>query len=474
MNKWVVAAVLWTLFGLSLASAQKTWSLQECIEYGLENSLSIQQAGLSEDYASLNLTTARQARFPSLSASSSLTYSVGRSIDPTTNDFISESFISNGVSLSSGIMLFNGLRIHNSIRKSSLEKKASAEDTRQWKRDIAMNIATAYMSILFATENLDNAQNQLKGTLEQFDKIDKLVKAGARPESDRYDIEAQLALDEQNLVRMENDLKKAYLDMENLIRYGGDGPLVISIPPIEGLELTDPDQWQLEELYMAALNHQPSVAAGELRLKGARMDQKIAESAYYPSLGLGGSLSTNYSDKAFELVNPSNTINYQKVYIEDTEVNVGFPSITGDLQTVPYARQLKDNFGFGAGLQLSIPIYSNYQNRANVARAKLNIKSVEIGNEQEKQQLKSSLQLALSNARAAKKQLNASRKSFDAIEVAFGNAAKRYELGQIGSYEFLDVKTRMDNARTTLLIARYDFIFSIKVIDFYVGLPLNF
>ena len=474
MNKWFIVTLIGVLGSAVSSQAQKSWTLQECIEYGLNNSLSIRQAQLAEDNAIISLQTARHSRFPSLSASSSLTYSVGRSIDPTTNDFISESFVSNGVSLGSGVTLFNGLRIHNSIRKSGLDKKAAEEDTRQWKRDIAMNIATGYMTVLFATENLENARTQVNGTRDQLDKMVKLVDAGARPESDRYDMEAQMAMDEQNLVRLENDLKKAYLDLENMIRYDGDGPLRVSVPDIEGIMLSDPNAWNLEELYVAALSHQPSIAAGEWRLQSARIDKKIAESAFYPSLGIGGSISTNYSDKAFELINPIPTINYQTVYIENTQVNVGFPSVDGDLAIVPYGRQLKDNFGFGAGLQLSIPIYSNNQNRANIARAKLSIKSTEIANEQEKQQLKSSLQVALSNARAAKKQLEASRKSFEAMELAFTNATRRFELGQIGSYEFLDFKTRMDSARTSLLIARYDYIFSQKVIDFYIGLPLTF
>jgi outer membrane protein len=470
---WLIVLTL-VLSIPALGIAQKTWTLKECIDYGLENSLNIRQAAIAEKYADINLKSARQGRLPSLSAASSLTYSFGRTIDPVTNDFVSESFLANGVSLSSGVVLFNGLRVNNSIRKSKLDKQASVEDTRQWKRDIAMTIATGYMTILFASENLENARLQLKSTRDQLEKIGMLVDAGARPVSDRYDMEAQLALDEQNLVRMENDLSRAYLDLENLIRYEGEEPLVISVPSVEGLELTDPDQWELEELYMASLNHQPSIAAGELRLESARLDKKIAQSAFYPSLGVGGSLSTNYSDQSVDIDGYSTETITQTVLLNNNPVEIGFQQQVPNFVEVSYGKQLRDNFGFGAGLQLNIPIYSNYQNRANVARSKLNIESVEVSNEQEKQQLKSSIQQALSNASSAKKQLVASRKSAEALEIAFRNAEKRFELGQISSYDFLNVKDRYDNAKTTLLIARYDFIFSLKVIDFYTGSPLNF
>jgi outer membrane protein len=470
---WLIVLSIFMLSSLK-TGAQKLWSLEDCIEYGLENSLSIQQAEVAEDYTDIALRSAQHARIPSLSASSSLTYSLGRSIDPTSNDFVSESFLSNGVSLSSGVMLFNGLRINNSIRKSKLDKRAAEEDTKQWKRDIAMNIATYYMTILFASENLENGKLQLKSTQDQLDKINKLVEAGALPVSDRYDMEAQLALDEQNMVRLENDLRKAYLDLKNMIRYEEDQDFRIAIPTVDGLELTDPDQWQLEELYLASLTYQPTVAAGELRLQSAQIDKKIAQASYYPTLGLGGSLSTNYSDKAVEVEDFTTVINTETVYLDNNPVDIGFEVQVPNFVDVPYLQQLKNNFGFGAGLQLNIPIYSNYQNKANVARSRLNIKSVEISNEQEKQRLKSSIQQALANARSAKKQLAASRKSAEALEVAFENAKKRFDLGQLNSYDFLNVKDRYDNAKTTLLIARYDFIFSLKVIDFYVGKPLNF
>jgi outer membrane protein len=273
---------------------------------------------------------------------------------------------------------------------------------------------------------------------------------------------------------MDNDLRKAYLDLKNLIKYEEVQDFRISIPLIEGIELTDPDKWELEELYLASLSYQPSIAAGELRHKSAVYDKKIAESAYYPSLGIGGSLSTNYSDKAVEIDGYSTVLDNQTVYLDNNPVDIGFEVEIPSFRDVPYSQQLRDNFGFGAGLQLSIPIYSNYQNKANVARSQLNIKSIEIANEQDKQRLKSSIQQALANARSAKKQLAASRKSADAFELAMANAETRFELGQIGSYEYLDTKTKLDNAKTALLIARYDFIFSLKVIDFYVGLPLNF
>jgi len=210
MNKLLSIIAVLIFFQPVWAQSQERvlWSLEDCINYGLKNSLSLEQAQLAEEHADISLRQAQHQRFPNLSASSSLSYSVGRSIDPTTNDFISTDFISNGVSLSSGVTLFDGLRLSNNIKKSKLDRKASVEDTRQWQRDVAMNIATVYMSILFATENLENAQNQMRGTQDQLDKMNKLIVAGARPGSDKYDIEAQLALDEQKIVRIQNELEK--------------------------------------------------------------------------------------------------------------------------------------------------------------------------------------------------------------------------------------------------------------------------
>lgn len=297
------------------STAQKSMSLEECINYGLEHSLTVRQYDLAEASATIDRTTMSHQRYPNLSLSSSLSYNIGRSIDPTTNSFLAESFLSNGVSLSSGILLFNGMQVSNSIRRSDMNVKAAQEDTKQVERDLAMNISRAYMAVLFAIENLELAENQYNNTKSQLDKILQLIEAGSSPVAVKYDLEAQLAMDEQNIVARQNDLDKTYLDLKILMKYEEPEDFVISVPYTEGLELNDPASWSLEELYVASLRNQPSVEAGEYRLKSAQLGEKIAAAGFYPSLSLGGALSTNYSNRAKEIGNITPVVRYQTFYI---------------------------------------------------------------------------------------------------------------------------------------------------------------
>jgi outer membrane protein len=453
---------------------QKSWTLEECIHYGLEHSYTVRQYEIAEDQANIERKTAEHQRYPNLSLSSSLTYNIGRSIDPTTNSFLAESFLSNGVSLSSGILLFNGMQISNSIKRADLNVKASQEDIKQVERDLAMNISRGYMAVLFASENLELAGNQYNNTKSQLDKLLQLIEAGSSPVSVKFDMEAQLAMDEQNIVVRQNDLDKAYLDLRTMMKYDESEGFVIAMPFTEGMEIIDPQTWSLEELYVSSLRNQPALEAGEYRLKGAQIGEKIAAAGFYPSLSLGGGLSTNYSNLAKEVGNVTPTIDYQTFYINNSPVSVGVESFKYDLLPINYFKQLKNNIGFGAGLQFRIPIYSNYQSKAQLATAKLNVENSRISIELEKQRLKSTIQSALAGVISAKKQLDAAKKSVQAMQVAYEQASLRFDVGHMSSYEFLDTKTRLDRANTSLLMARYEYIFNLKVLDFYMGLPLKF
>lgn len=469
---FLLATFMVMFTGASLG--QKSWTLEECIRYGLEHSFTVRQYEIAEAQAHIEKKTAEHRRYPNLNLSSTLTYNLGRSIDPTTNSFLAESFLSNGVSLSSGIVLFNGLQISNNIKRSELNVKAAQEDIKQIERDLAMNISRGYMAVLFATENLELSENQYNNTKSQLDKLLQLIEAGSSPVSVKYDLEAQLAMDEQNIVVRQNDLDKAYLDLKIMMKYEENEGFVIAMPFTEGLEVLDPQTWSLEELYVSSLRNQPALEAGEYRLKGAQIGEKIAAAGFYPSLSLGGALNTNYSNLAKEVGNVTPTIDYKTFYINNTPVNVGVESFKYDLLPVNYFKQLKNNFGFGAGLQFSIPIYSNYQSKAQLASAKLNVENSRISIELEKQRLKSTIQSALAGVISARKQLDAARKSAQAMQVAYEQASIRFDVGHMGSYEFLDTKTRLDRANTSLLMARYEYIFNLKVLDFYMGLPLKF
>ena len=423
-----------------LSFGQQYWSLEKCILHSLESNIIINQAQLSVANAEINHNQSRQARYPSLNANSNVNLNFGRSINPTSNEFITESFFSNNYGINSNVTLFNGFRISKSIQQSELELKAAIEDREQTKSDIALQVANSFLQVLFAKENIDISRKQLELSKQQLDQINKFIAAGARPESERLNLEAQITGSEQALINSENTLEISMLQLKQLLRLPPDEDMEITIP--ENINVTtDPDLIAFDEAFTLAQSNRPDLRAGELRNRSADIGIDIAKGNYYPSLGVGGSLNTAYSNRDFFNNN--------------------------------YVTQLDNNLSYGVGAQLSIPIYNQGNVKSNVERAKLNLENAKLTYEQIIESLKTNVQQAIANARASKKQLEASEKTVQAQKLAFDNTTKRLEIGAANTFEWESQKTQMENAEISRLIDKYTYLFNIKILEFYLGKPLK-
>ncbi|MEM1319950.1 MAG: TolC family protein [Bacteroidota bacterium] len=476
MLKRLSFTVLLTILIMGAGGSQEIWSLEKCIRYAQDKSLDVQQALLGVKQAELNERGNRMSRLPDLNAGTSGIFSFGRTIDFTTNTFTSDNRTANSMSLSSNVVLFNGGRIHNSIKQSSLDASASKADADDIARNTALNIAAAYLSVLLAEEQLTNTQKQLEQTQNQLSQTARLVDAGTRPESDRVDVLAQIALNEQAIVAQQNVVQQNYLNLKQLMQIDPDYNLVIEKPAVM-LPSDDPDVLTLNDVYNQALNAQPSIRAGELRVRSAEIGVDIAKAGYLPSLSLSASLSSSYSNQARTVTfeNPRIEEDIASVEINDVPAEITFFNPTTDriLSKTPYTEQIDNNFGQDIRLNLNIPIFNNDQNKIAVERAKLNILSTEIDNKRVKQQLKTDVQRALADARAAKKQYNAAQRSVEALSLAYSNAQKRYELGAINTFEYTTAQNQLDQAQVDLIVAKYDYVFRMKIIDFYLGNSMN-
>ncbi len=439
MNKSIIFVVCLLLSSLSYG--QETWSLQKCISEAVGNSLEMQKAKLGVDFSDINVTQAKHNRYPSLSASSNLGLNFGRSINPITNLFETQSLFTNGFSINSGVTLFNGFRIANSLRQANIDREAFSYDVSQAERDIALSVANNYLSVLFAEENLTVANSQLDVSRDELKRTNQLIKAGSKPANDALDVEAQMATNEQAVIAAENNKTIAMLNLKQQIRIDINNDITLIKP--EGVKIYhDPDELTFEEVYTQAYLNQPSIKAADLRKKSADLGVKIARAGLMPSIGAGANIETNYS----------------KLPIDDNDT---------------YTDQLDKNLSYGVGVSMDIPIYENYKNQLNVQRAKLNAIEIENNNAILENDLKVTVQQALTDARAAKRKLEATEKSHTALNAAADNAKKRYELGSINSFEYLSLQTKATEARVNALLAKYEYIFAMKVIDFYMGKTLT-
>lgn len=456
-------------------NAQDIWSLEKCVNHALSENLGIKQTQLTVEQANLTEKLNRNSRNPSLNGSSNFGYQLGRTIDPTTNSFSLDAFASQTLGLNASAILYNGGRINNSIEQSKLDAKAAKEDLLQNKNDIALTVATAFINTLFAKERTQNAIQRLDLTAIQIENTSKLIQAGALPANDILDLEAQEALNQQEIILQKNAADLALLNLKLLLQIPVNQPFEIEVPSVKVTADDTIDSWTMEEVYDKAVNTQPFIKAGKYRMESASLQEKIAKAEKLPRLAIFGGIDTRFSDQVPLLGDPINRVIENDIILNGNTVTIGqnvdFPNVLG---TVGYFDQLSDNLGQNVGLSLNIPIYNN--GRANIAqeRAKLNMLNTQYSNEQLDQRLKTDIQQAITDAKASKLQLRAAQKALDATKAAFENTEKRFNIGAANSLDLSVTRNRMDAAEIDLIVAKYQYLFNIKVVDFYRGVPITF
>lgn len=464
----------WTLISVTKTEmlGQVVWSLERCIAHALEHNLQIAASGINRELTDADLALAKHSRYPNLNLNANVGWNFGRTIDPTRNEFITETFFNNGISLGSNFTIYNGNRINNSISQAKINQRAATEDLEQMKRDVMLNVATAYLSALFEIENVKNAEIQLQQTRDQLAQINRLIEVGNRPENDRLDFESQIALNEQTLVTARNNYTLAILRLKQLLLVGPDVAFTI-VNPGDIIVDSDPDLISFEELYKSALRTQPAVLAAEQRVQSAMLGEKIAAASFYPTVGGRVSMNTNYSNRGIKLTGFESRFVEQNVTVNGTPVTIGTEQQIPVIEENPYFGQLNDNVSYGAGLGLSIPLYNNNQVRNTVQRAKLSISNAELNYTQTKENLKITVGQAHADAKAAKSRLEAAQKNLRAQQNLYENAQKRFTAGTQNSFELLRIKSLVETAEINAVTSKYEYLFRLKVLDFYLGKPLR-
>lgn len=451
---------------------QDEWSLKKCVQYALENSFDMFQEELNIDNAEIDTKLSQQERHPSLSANSNVGWNFGRSIDPTSNSFVTTTFFTNGYSLNTGISLYEGGRIKKGIQRSEILEKIARENKNSTANLLTLNVVSSFFEVLFAEDNMTNVGVQLKSINDQIDQMKKLVDAGSRAQFELYDLEAQLATSEQDITIAQNRIDLAYLSLKALLNLPSDYDMTLSKPDFEQNIYTNLQIATLDEVYERALQFWPSSRSLEYQVESAMVNVDIAKSSLMPSLSLGGSLSTNYSNQAKEVIGGENQAFSSEVLINQQPATITTSSFVPELGKVGYFNQVGDNFGYGFGFNLGIPIYSRGINKSNVQKAKINLENIKIEKSKNDIELKNSMMQILTDARAAKLSYDASGKTLRAREIASDNAKKRYNLGAINSYEYISIQDQYNTAKTNFLLAQYDYMLKVKLLDYYQGYPV--
>jgi len=456
MVKNIAAVLTFLLVPYTVTLSQDNqWSLEDCINYAMENNITIKQSELNTQYNQNVLDQSRSSRLPSLNASSNYSYSFGRALDQTTYEFTDNQKINSiSLNISSGVNVFNGFQKKNTIEQNRINLLSAYEDVKKIKNDISLNIAAAYLQILFSEELLTVTESQVEITRQQVDRTQKLVEAGKLAKGSSLEIQAQLAAEELNMVNSDNQLLLSYLNLQQILDLQYDPEFKINDPdiPEPGKELLF---MNVSDVYETAEQIMPQIKKSEYNLESTGKDLDIAKGMRYPSLSLSGNYNSGYSDIR------------EKVIGTDP---LGIP-IMGKY---PFFEQINDNLSVGVGLGLNIPIFNGNQVNTAIANARISIENAQLELQKRKNELYRDIQTAYTDAVAALKKFESTEKALISIEESFNYTEKKFEVGLVNTVDYNTSKNQLMVTQSDLLQAKYDFIFKTRILNFYMGEPITF
>ena len=468
----------------SLGQNDNVWTLQECVDYALEHNLDIRQSLKNVENSSINLNQSKYSLYPSLNGSSSFQNNWGRSIDPTTNDFITQQINFLSFSANSSVTLFNGNVLRNQIKRDEQELRASQFDFDNSKDLISMGIVQNYMNVIFNTELYENAKAQLSSTTQQVNRTKIQVDVGALPISNLLELQATQATNELNVINQENALNFSLLQLKQMMQLPASTDVQIEVPALD-IENLSSDEASVEQIFSIALENMPQIKAAEHRKLSSEIGVKIAKGNMYPSLLATGGLSTNFSSAADRQRfvpdggDPTVVTNPQIGFVEGSNAvvrSLGEQVIpSGEfVDSYGVGPQLGDNINWFAGVRMSIPIFNGMSTHSNIQRSIVNNDRSNLAWIQAKNDLRQNIETAYNDAIAAAKTYTSSEKQVLAREEAFRVVSQRFNLGAADFVEYQVAENDLFGARSDLLRAKYDLIYKKKVLDFYQGKKIEF
>ena len=432
----LVLLLLLTPFSLS---AQERWSLQKCIEYAWENNLSIKQQELNIEQSENNLLQSKLNYVPSVNASVSHSMNWGRSVNMNDLQIIENKLSQNtSASARASINLFEGFRKGDEVKSSSVMKDISVQEIDRLKNNISIEIARSYLQILLAKEIVKSAQQSLNSVEVQVERTKKMVEQGSIAYSSLLEIEAQFASEKVQLVNANNQLSTALLTLKQLL----DLENHIANFDIEDTNvdlLVKAFSEENTDIIFEEAMHLPQIKIAELSLQNSNIQLNLARGRAMPVLSL----------------------------------SAGYGSYFNDARTETFSEQFKDNRNPSLSFGLSIPIFSNYQIRTGIKNAKLAVQKAEIDVRSSQQLLYKEIQQASNDAMASYERYKASETNVKAMEESFRYVHEKFELGVLNATDYTVASTNLFKARSDFYQSKYQYVFQLKILDFYRGVPVS-
>jgi len=429
-------AITLTLAALALAGsirAQQGWTLDRCIDYAIQNNIQIRQSDIAAQTRDVDLNSARSNRLPGVSASASQSWSFGRSLT-IDNTYANTNTASTSFSVGADMTLFAGGRISGNIENAKLGLEAAKSDLERIRDDVRVEVAQAFIQIVYNRSILDVARNQVTIDSMQVERLTELAAIGKASNAEVSSQKATLAQSQLSVTQAQNNLSMSILTLTQLLELPSPEGFDVIQPDADAIEFSIPDS--PEDIYAQALEIKPAIKSEEIRLQQANNSIDIAKGGYYPTLSLSAGAGTGY-------------------YTSSNRTADNFGS------------QMKNNFGPHVGLNLSIPIFSRNNNRNSVRSAQLNMMNQEMQLDNVKKQLYKEIQQAYYNAVASKTRYESSQEVETSAQESFELVQAKYEGGKASITEFNESKNRLVTAQADVIKYRYEYLFNTALLEFY-------
>ncbi|HEY8387815.1 MAG TPA: TolC family protein [Parasegetibacter sp.] len=449
IHRKIILAFLFTIAAGLYSIAQEKWDLRKCVEYAIANNISVKQADIQQRIAELQLKESELSQYPNANFSTGVTWGFGRTRDFSTQTIVSQNSFGNSFGLQSNVNLFNWFSARNTRKANEFEAEAAKHSVDNVRNDIALNVAAGYLQLLLSIEQQKATEVQINQTREQLSLTTKQVEAGSLPPLSALELEAQLARDSAAYVAAGAVVQQNILQLKAIMNLDPATPFEPEAPPVEEIPVESLDDLQPEIVYKIALSNQPLQKVNQLRISASEKSELAAKAAMYPSISLGTGISTQY----FSLYRDLNN--------------------SGQMVKVPYWTQLGENTAENISINLSVPIFNSGSAKINYQRAKLNTRNLQLQQDNDDFNLKQKIYSAYNDATAALKQFYAAKKTVEISQKTNDFSKRRYELGMLNTIDLITSQNNLLAAQIELLRTQFDYVFKMKVLEFYKGMGLK-
>lgn len=473
---WIGFQAAYAQSGTSTSEPTR-YSLQACLDYAIQQNLTLRSSALAVENSRNTANQSQWLKYPSVNGGFNLNSFTGRNIDPFSNSIVTTAIGTNNMGINASMPLFQGGEIKNTIQRNQLQVEVEQLNYEAQKNSISLQVIVAYLNILSAEDQIEVAKKQVEVTRLQYDRTKKLVDAGSVPPTNLFDLDAQVANDELNLVNAINALGNAKLTLKQALNITDSREI-----GIERVEVPNPSiqayPESAQEIYEKAIGYLPEIKAAEKQLAVADRQLAIAQAGKLPRISFNTGWGTTYSTAAKRTIFGPES--FQQLPVSATFDGQTIPFVLNLPQqniireNIAYFNQLGNNQNVNLGIGMQIPIFNGYAVKFRTQGAKIQKAQAQIQSESAQLTIRQNIDQAYLTMVNAARRYQATLSQVEALEKSFQAASSRLDAGASNLVDFNLAKTNLDRAMLNLIQAKYDFVFRLKILDFYQNKPLSF